>query len=100
MGVLTRDKLDHAQQVLLKDDPVAVLEKRVTALEYRIDRLTELVEGQLKDAESRADSYRGETIANLKNIIEAERERSAELEYKYGKIQGRHDFVARLKKIK
>jgi len=100
MGVLTRDKLDHAQKVPLKDDPVAVLEKRVAALEYRIDRLAELVEGQLKDAESRADSYRDETIANLKKIIEAERERSAELEYKYGKIQGRHDFAERLKKIK
>lgn len=98
MGIFTKQKLNNRPKPLLEDAPLKALEEKVSRLEKQIDQLTAALNGQLKEAESRAAFCRDEMVANLRKQIDSERNRSAALEYQCGKMRGGYEALAKLKR--
>ncbi|MBT3176644.1 MAG: AAA family ATPase [Desulfobacula sp.] len=99
MGVFTKQKLNNTAETILKDDSQEKLKDKISKLELRTEQLARAMNGQLKRTESRAEFCRDEMVSTLKSQLEAERKRSAGLEYMYGKLKGKYDFFTQFKRV-
>ncbi len=100
VGVFTRQKLNNTPEKPRDDDPLDKLKEKITKIEHRLEQLKEMFDVQIKESESRAEFCRDELVSSLKKLLVSERKRSSVLEYEYGKIKGKYDAAAHLKKIK
>jgi general secretion pathway protein A len=100
MGVFTKQKLNNMPKNTQKDDPSEQLKEKIAKMEQRIEKLTTDLDGKLIEAEYRSKFCRDELVSNLVNLLKAEKKRNSLLEYEYGRIKGRNEFAARLKRIK
>ncbi len=98
MGVFTKQKLKQSPQKVLDDDSPALdqIEEKIAKMQLQIDKLTEMMDAQLKEVGTRAEFCRDALVSNLMRLLKAERKRCASLEYALGSFKGQY----KLQKIK
>ena len=103
MGIFTKQKLKKVPEACSENDAsendaLERLKEKIATLEHRINQLTQTMNAQLKESESRAKFSRDELVSSLKKLLYSERKRISALEQAYSSIKEKFDFSSNLKR--